>query len=137
MRAKLKIITHAFILLMTCFGACARYGYCADTSYKDFFYDPQGKRDPFIPLIGQEKNVMGAGLETVASPDDLKLEGIATGAGGKQAAILNGQIVKEKDKFGSLVIKKISRKSVEISIEGRDYKLSLKEPEKDNAVNKR
>lgn len=111
-------------------------GHCVDPVNDGFSYDAKGKRDPFIPLVGQERSV-GAGLETIVSPEDLKLEGIATGVGGRQVAIINGQMVKEKDKFGTLLIKKISRKSVDLSIEGRDYTLSLQEPEKENADSKK
>lgn len=94
-----------------------------------FKYEAKGKRDPFIPLIGQEKGVR-AGLENISSIQDLNLEGIAVGPTGKNIAILNGQMVKEKDKFGALEIKKISPKSIELSIEGTGYTLTLQEPEK-------
>lgn len=130
-----KTVVYAFAL-MACLSVCVSYGYCAQNSDIGFIYDPEGKRDPFVSLIGQERSA-GAGLETVASPEELKLEGIAIGSGGKEIAILNGRIVKENDKFGSLLIKKITRKSVEFSIEGRDYKLTLQEPEKNNADNKK
>lgn len=126
-----KIIVYTLIIIAYIF-AQALCGYCADASDNGFIYDNKSKRDPFIPLVGQERSV-GAGLETIVSQDDVKLEGIAIGAGGKQIAILNGHMVKENNKFGALVIKKISRKSVEISIEGRDYTLTLQGSEKDNA----
>ena len=129
-----KIIVYTFILIAYICGF-ALYGYCADAANPDFNYDAKGKRDPLVPLVGQERSV-GAGLETITSPDDLKLEGIATGPGGKQVAIINGQMVKEHDKFGALVVKNISRKSVNISIEGSDHTLTLQEPEKENAGNK-
>lgn len=129
-----KIIVYTFIL-MAYLCVYALYGHCANVTDSLFSYDSKGKRDPFIPLVGQERSV-DAGLETITSPEDLKLEGIATVAGGRQIAIINGQMVKEKDKFGSLLIKKILRKSVEISIEDRNYTLILQESEKENAHNK-
>lgn len=133
--AMFKIIVYTFILIMGfCFSA--PLGYCADPLDSVFTYDSKGKRDPFVPLIGQER-VMGASLETITSPDDIKLEGIATGGGGKRIAIINGQMVKENDKFGGLIIKSILRTSVELSIEGRDYTLTLQEPEKTNADDKK
>lgn len=129
-----KIIVYTFIITVN-LCVCTLFGYCADATNDGFIYDSKGRRDPFIPLVGQEKSV-ATSLETIVTPDELKLEGIAIGAGGKQIAILNGQIVKDKDKFGVILIKKISRKSVEISIEGVDYTLNLQEPEKENASNK-
>ncbi|MDP3791819.1 MAG: hypothetical protein Q8R38_07240 [Candidatus Omnitrophota bacterium] len=124
------------LLVIVFLSIPAPYIWCADSLSDGFIYDSRGKRDPFVPLIGQERSA-GAGLETVVSFDDLRLEGIATGIGGRQVAIINGQMVKEKDKFGALLIKKISRKQVDLSIEGRDYALTLQEPEKENAGNKK
>lgn len=93
-----------------------------------FSYEAGGKRDPFIPLIGQEK-VKSSGLENITSIEDVALEGMAVGAGNKNIAILNGQMVKEGDKFGTLIIKKISNKQVDLSIEGKNYKLDFQEEE--------
>jgi hypothetical protein len=90
-------------------------------------YESKGKRDPFIPLIGQEKGGRSPGLEGIVSIRDVSLEGIATGPSGKNIAILNGQMVKEKDKFGLLKIKKISKKTVELSIDGKAHILSLQD----------
>lgn len=123
-----KIIVYTLIII-ACACGYAPAGYCADDAGTGFIYDFKGKRDPFIPLIGQERSA-GGGLETVISIDDLKLEGIATVGGGKQVAILNGEMVRAQDKFGVLVIKNISQKEVEISLEGKDYTLTLQEPEK-------
>ncbi|MDO8536147.1 MAG: hypothetical protein Q7S30_03980 [Candidatus Omnitrophota bacterium] len=92
-------------------------------------YEPKGKRDPFIPLVGQEKASRPAGLEGIISIQDVLLEGIAIGPSGKNIAILNGQMVKEKDKFGVLEVKKISKKMIELSIEGKDFTLSLQDEE--------
>ena len=130
-----KIIVYTLILIavLSAFASCA---YCADKADNAFSYDPKGRRDPFAPLVGQERGT-AAGLESIASFDDLKLEGVAVGAQGRQVAIINGQMVKEKDKFGALLIKKISRRSVELSIENRDYTLTLQESEKDNAGSKK
>ena len=90
-----------------------------------FGYDPGGKRDPFVPLIGQEKKIRPSGLEEMVALEDLILEGIAISPSGKNIAILNGRMVKEKDKIGVIQIKKISKKIVELSIDGKDYSLSL------------
>ena len=92
-------------------------------------YESKSKRDPFVPLIGQDKGSRSAGLEGVVSVTDVLLEGIAIGHSGKNIAILNGQMVKEKDKFGLLQVKKISKNTVELSIDGKDYTLSLQNEE--------
>ena len=90
-------------------------------------YESKGKRDPFVPLVGQDRGNRSAGLGGIVSVNDVLLEGIAIGSSGKNIAILNGQIVKEKDKFGLLQIKKINKKTVEISIDGKVHTLSLQE----------
>jgi hypothetical protein len=90
-------------------------------------YESKGKRDPFVPLVGQDKGGSSAGLEGIVSVNDVLLEGIAIGPMGKNIAILNGQMVKEKDKFGLLQINKISKKTVELSIDGKVHTLSLQE----------
>ncbi len=90
-------------------------------------YESKGKRDPFVPLVGQDKGSHSTGLEGIVSVNDVLLEGIAIGPSGKNIAILNGQIVKEKDRFGLLQIKKISKKTVELSIDGKVHTLSLQE----------
>lgn len=87
-------------------------------------YEPKGKRDPFAPLVTQEK-VSGTSLEDVSSVDDLQMEGIAVGAQGKRVAIMNGEMVKENDKFGNLEIKKITKNSVDITLDGKQYTLNL------------
>ena len=89
-------------------------------------YDAGGKRDPFIPLIGVNHPVESK-LENVTSITDIKLEGIASSAKGTPIAILNGEMVKEGDKFGDIKIKKITTKNVTISISGIDYKKDLTE----------
>ena len=79
------------------------------------------------PLIGQDKGGRSGGLEGITSVQDVLLEGIAIGPSGKNIAILNGQMVKEKDKFGLLQIKKISKKTVELLIDGQVHTLNLQE----------
>ncbi len=110
-------------------GGGVRGVYCTDAPIEVFKYESKGRRDPFIPLIGQER-VKGTGLENITSIQDVNLEGIAIGASGKNIAILNGRMVRENDKFGVLEIKKISQKTIQLSIDGNNHTLNLREPEK-------
>ena len=128
MKYAMRKILVFIIMLEICLCFFRQYGYCADITDDPIIYSAKGKRDPFVSLIGQEKNKI-ISLEGITSIDELTLEGIAIGAGGKQVAILNGQMVKDNDKFGSLVVKKISRKSVLVSIDGKDYSLNIQEQE--------
>lgn len=107
--------------------------YCSSAAQDAFEYPSKGKRDPFVPLVGQEKAKVST-LADITSIEDVHLEGIAIGAGGKNIAILNGQMVKEKDKLGVIYVKEISQKLVQLSIEGKDYTLKIREPERVNKV---
>jgi hypothetical protein len=91
-----------------------------------FKYDPHGKRDPFVPLVGQEKNTIG-NLSDITSPEDLKLEGIAVGSEGKKTAIINGEIVKVGQKIGEVEVKNITAKTVELLVAKQPYTLNLSE----------
>lgn len=91
-----------------------------------FKYDPSGRRDPFVPLVGAEKPV-NAGLENIGAVEDIKLEGIAISPKGKSRAILNGEMVKENDRFGNLTVKKIEKKRVIIIFSGTEHILALPE----------
>ncbi|MFH1190558.1 MAG: hypothetical protein V1682_07740 [Candidatus Omnitrophota bacterium] len=102
-------------LSVLCGGACAG---------SDFRYDPHGKRDPFVPLVGMDKPAVSR-LEDATSITDVKIEGIAGSSGGKMSAILNGEIVKEGDRFGDVGIKKITAKAVTIIMSGKVYEKKL------------
>ena len=89
-------------------------------------YESRGTRDPFIPLIGINKPVVSR-LEEITSIADVKLEGIASKSDGKMMAILNGQLVKDGDRFGDIEIRKITKDTVTIFMGGNNYNKSLAE----------
>ena len=92
----------------------------------DSKYESRGRRDPFVPLVGIDVPKTSK-LEEITSINDIKLEGIASRQGGKMVAILNGEIVKEGDKFGEIEIDKITKKTVAIKLGGKDYEIELSE----------
>jgi len=92
-----------------------------------FRYDPHGKRDPFIPLIGQDRPSASVAFSEIASRDDVRLEGIAMRESGMRTAIINGEIVKEGFKAGEVEVRKINKDSVVISISGKEYTVKLYE----------
>ncbi|MFA6079188.1 MAG: hypothetical protein WC779_05525 [Candidatus Omnitrophota bacterium] len=100
---------------------CIPLGIC-----ETFKYESKGRRDPLVPLVGKEISSV-ANLMTISSIEDLKLEGIAIGAKGKNVAIMNGEMVREGDRFGELAIKKITKKSVIVSITGAEHTVELPE----------
>lgn len=100
------------------------------TSFRDvqsqgYIYESRGKRDPFTPLIGQGKVKATVDLEDVASIAEIRLEGIAINAKGKTTAIMNGALLKEGDNVGIVKVIKIGKKSVIISMGGKEYTVDI------------
>jgi len=98
----------------------------AAVSEEPFKYQSKGRRDPFVPLVGQHM-ASRARLQDISSANELVLEGIASGAGGKKVAIINGEVLKEGDTVGNLEIKKVAERTVILSVSGKDYTLTLEE----------
>lgn len=92
----------------------------------NFQYDPHGKRDPFVSLLSTEKPSI-LKLEDITSAEDIRLEGVAVGAKGERVAILNGEMVKEKSRFGDIVIKQVLANKVLITFSGKEHIISLPE----------
>jgi hypothetical protein len=102
---------------------------CPFSALSDSFrYDPHGRRDPFIPLVGVVKPAF-AKLDEVTSIGDIKLEGIAVRSGGIRIAILNGEVAKEGDVFGAVKIDKVTDRMVTLSLGGKSYEINLSEAE--------
>ena len=89
-------------------------------------YEPHGKRDPFVPLVGPEKATITR-PEDITSIDDVSLEGIVSGPKGTRAVIINGEMLKEYDKVGELEIKSITQRKVTLVISGKEYSKNLPE----------
>ena len=113
---------------LTLFGlATAALVIAASSGAEQFRYDPHGKRDPLVPLIGQEKSTGEVTFAEIASVDDVKLEGIAGVVSGNKTAIINGELVKENFKVGEVEVKKIMKDSVVLNISGTEYTVKMSE----------
>jgi len=112
-----------FSAVAICIGTLLITGVTHSEAHK---YDPAGRRDPFVPLVGAERPA-SSGLENISSIEDVKLEGIALSPRGKSRAILNGEMVKENERIGNLEIKKITKNEVIISFGGAVRTLTLSE----------
>lgn len=112
-----------FYILVLSMLACAIFpviAFSENTAGGEFRYESRGKRDPFVPLIGIDRPAISK-LEEITSPADIRLEGIASGAGGRLVAMLNGEIVKEGQRFGEIEIQKITKESVTIGMSRSVY----------------
>ncbi len=114
--------------VMTLFGLVIIGPVIAHYLYAEQFqYDSHGKRDPMIPLIGQEKPGGMPLFSEIASIDDVKLAGVTASRTGINMAIINGELVKEGFKAGEVEVKKIAKNSVILIISGKEYTIPLPE----------
>ncbi|MBL7155947.1 MAG: hypothetical protein ISS90_02270 [Candidatus Omnitrophica bacterium] len=91
-----------------------------------FIYNNRGRRDPFVPLVGDTSGVVGS-LEDVMSIEDVELNGLASTSTGEKIAILNGEMVKEGQSVGRLTLKKVLDAKVIILIDDVEYELNIQE----------
>ena len=96
-------------------------------SEKEFLYDAQGKRDPFIPLVTPDGRLLK--LEQEAGVAGLLLEGIIYDKNGTSCAIVNGEIVRIGDKVGEFQVLKIEERKVIFIKEGQTIEVELKKEE--------
>jgi hypothetical protein len=91
---------------------------------EEFKYDPKGKRDPFVPLIGPGGEYITP-FTQIKSVSDLKLEGVIWDPQGESLAIINGKIVKEGDLFDGITIDKIYSDKITISMQDQKFTINL------------
>ena len=87
-------------------------------------YDSRGKRDPFVPLVGDISKIIES-LEDIDNIEDVVLQGTAIEASGKRVAILNGETVTEDETRGHITIKEISRTFIVLTIDKEEHTLSI------------
>ena len=76
---------------------------CVLANEKDFSYNSKGNRDPFLTLVTQDGRIL-PGARAVSDTDDIELEGIIWDPNGKSMAILNGKLVKEKQRIMNMQV---------------------------------
>lgn len=92
-------------------------------------YEARGKRDPFVPLLGQGKASAVPGLADVITVDDIFLAGIARDGSGTARAFLNGELVGEGTVVGVVEIVAIEPKGVTLLVGGKEYTITLLDEE--------
>ena len=98
----------------------------ADTPFN---YDPDGRRDPFMPLVNRE----GLFFEPVVKKEnphqaetELYLEGIVYEPQGGSCAVINSEIVKAGDKIGDYQVLEVQRQQVVLVRGGEVLNLELR-----------
>ncbi|MDD4202035.1 MAG: general secretion pathway protein GspB [Candidatus Omnitrophica bacterium] len=99
---------------------------CFAQQMKDYEYDSHGKRDPFVPLVGNQQIQDGETIIIMAI-EDVTFQGVAMDAKGNRTAIINGQVLKEGSKVDALAVEKIDDDGATVTIQGKEYRLDLYE----------
>jgi len=95
-----------------------------------FKYDPHGKRDPFIPLIDRDGNLLPE-IRPAGSTVEINLEGILWDQRGESYAIISGTVLREGDYFGDYKVINIERKRVILTRAGEEITINLSEEEEE------
>ncbi|MCQ9208024.1 MAG: DUF2531 family protein [Omnitrophica bacterium] len=89
-----------------------------------FIYQDKGRRDPFRPLVDENgQYVLGA--ERPYSSGVLNLSGILWDSQGKSSALINNQVVKIGESISGFTIENITKDSVTLSKDGKEYTIEL------------
>lgn len=91
-----------------------------------FVYNTHGKRDPFVPLISENKTIMGqAGWSFISSKlPELRIEGVLFDKT-KSLAIINDKIVTKGDNISNCKIISITREEIVISYMDKEYSVKM------------
>jgi len=95
-----------------------------------FKYDPHSKRDPFIPLVDREGNLLPE-IRPVSGVVELNLEGILWDNEGESYAVISGIVLRVGDMFGDYKVIKIERKRVILTRAGEEVTINLSSEEEE------
>ena len=90
----------------------------------EIVYDSGNRRDPFVPLTGEENALVSA------TSSGVKLEGIIYDPGAQSMAILNGKTYQAGETAGNAKVLKIFKDHVVISVGEEEKTLWIREEEK-------
>lgn len=83
----------------------------------EFRYDSHGKRDPFV-IAPKGGGMAEKGIGSLAS---VKLEGVIADPKGGSFAVINGEVVRQGEKLGGVVVRKITDRGVQLEFEGKTF----------------
>lgn len=120
----MRLIKVSFLTLFLVFGLASPHL----TSEAMFKYDHHGKRDPFIPLVDKDGNLLPE-VRPIGSVEELRLEGVLWDREGESYAIISGSILKVGDMLADYKLVKIERKAVILTRAGEEVRINLNEEE--------
>lgn len=116
MRTHIKYIV--LVLVLTC---------SASGSFAAVEYNSAGRRDPFVPLVGVSRVGGGGGVDMILTIEDVSLQGIIMDPDGTRSIIMNGEIVKEGQQIGQLIVEDVGNNLVKIKIGEERHTIKLYE----------
>lgn len=85
---------------------------------EEVVYDPQGRRDPFVPLVTADSR-SASGLVGIESAEDVHVEGIVYDPKGSMV-IVNGSLMREGEESANLKVVSIKPGGVLFLINGSE-----------------
>lgn len=102
------------------------FAFCATSNAEDaYVYSSHGRRDPFVPLVGDVSRKAVDSIEDVISIEDVRFQGVAGSGAGGMIAILNGEMLREGETVGHVTIKEVARGKVILMIDENEYTLRM------------
>ncbi|MFH0855057.1 MAG: hypothetical protein V1869_00865 [Candidatus Omnitrophota bacterium] len=103
-------------LLVTLFLLCF---FSISLAQEDFVYQPKGRRNPFIPLVTKDGQLLKLDRERESLPDGLSVDGIIYDKQGVSYALVNGRVIGVGDYAGDYRVLKIEDYKVTFLIGGQ------------------
>jgi len=100
------------------------FSFAFGESGEAFVYDDKGRRDPFRPLVDENGRYL-LEADVVYSSDELNLSGILWDPQGRSSCLINDQIARVGESIYGFTVKNITKNTVTISKNGRDFILNL------------
>jgi hypothetical protein len=98
----------------------------------EFVYNPQGKRNPFIPLVTPEGRLLKLDKQwDQSAPGGLAIEGIIYDQHGRSFAIVNSGVVGIGDMVGDFQVLKIMKNKVIFIRDGEPLEIELNKEDKE------
>lgn len=89
-----------------------------------FKYDQKNKRDPFIPLVDKDGNLLPE-IRSATEVVELNLEGIVWSETGDSYAIINGAVLRAGEIIGNYKVERVERSRVILWKGGAEEVLNL------------
>ena len=90
-------------------------------------YNPRGRRDPFVPLVGVIDAGSGSGVGEIMTIEDISFQGIVIDPDGKKGVIINGEMIKEGEARERLFVESVGSNTVTIKLDEERHELKLYE----------